>query len=86
MSLNTRLLFALLGFPLLVYAVMAILLVIQSDLGGRDEERDLYGRRGGYARVLGSKTRGKPCPACGALIEKIQYLGGAAYFCPLCQS
>ena len=32
MSLNTRLLFALLDFPLLVYAVMAILLVIQSDL------------------------------------------------------
>jgi formamidopyrimidine-DNA glycosylase len=56
------------------------------DLGGRDEERDLYGRRGGYARVLGSKTRGKPCPECGALIEKIQYLGGAAYFCPLCQT
>ena len=40
MSLNTRLLFALLGFPLLVYAVMAILLVIQSDLGGRDELKE----------------------------------------------
>ncbi|PKG53061.1 ATP-binding protein [Halomonas sp. MES3-P3E] len=31
MSLNTRLLFALLGFPLLVYAMMAVLLVIHSD-------------------------------------------------------
>ncbi|WAM47163.1 ATP-binding protein [Vreelandella venusta] len=41
MSLNTRLLFALLGLPLLVYAVMAILLVVQSETTGRDmlEER-----------------------------------------------
>ena len=35
MSLNTRLLFALLGFPLLVYATMAVLLVIQSDTEAR---------------------------------------------------
>ncbi|CAM3719672.1 hypothetical protein [Halomonas casei] len=31
MSLNTRLLFALLGLPLLVYAIMAVLLVVQND-------------------------------------------------------
>lgn len=31
MSLNTRLLFALLGFPLLVYAMMSIFFVVQSD-------------------------------------------------------
>ncbi|WP_141441239.1 response regulator [Vreelandella titanicae] len=36
MSLNTRLLFALLGFPLLVYAMMAVLLVIQSDTQARE--------------------------------------------------
>ena len=36
MSLNTRLLFALLGLPLLVYASMAILLVVQNDLTGRE--------------------------------------------------
>ncbi|MDQ7727555.1 ATP-binding protein [Halomonas sp. SpR8] len=35
MSLHTRLLFALLGFPLLVYALMAVLLVIQSDTQAR---------------------------------------------------
>ncbi|MFP3342430.1 ATP-binding protein [Halomonas sp. SIMBA_159] len=40
MSLNTRLLFALLGFPLLVYAVMAVLFVIQSDHTGRDVLKD----------------------------------------------
>lgn len=55
------------------------------ELGGRYSERDLYGNRGGYVRILDSKTRGKPCPECGTPIEKIQYLGGACYFCPGCQ-
>lgn len=40
MSLNTRLLFALLGFPLLVYATMAILLVIQSDTEARTAQQE----------------------------------------------
>jgi formamidopyrimidine-DNA glycosylase len=56
------------------------------DLGGRDTERDLYNRRGQYRRILDSRTRGKPCPECGTPIEKIQFLGGASYFCPSCQT
>jgi formamidopyrimidine-DNA glycosylase len=55
-------------------------------LGGRDSERDLYGNRGGYVRILDSRTKGKPCPECGTTIEKAQYLGGAIYFCPTCQT
>ncbi len=55
------------------------------DLGGRDTERDLYNRPGGYRRILDSRSVGQPCPECGTPIEKIQYLGGAAYFCPCCQ-
>jgi len=55
------------------------------DLGGRDTERDLYNRRGGYRRILDSKSEGKPCPECGTPVEKIQYLGGACYLCPSCQ-
>ncbi|WGI26946.1 ATP-binding protein [Halomonas alkaliantarctica] len=39
MSLNTRLLYALLGFPLLVYAMMAVLLVIQSDTEARTAQQ-----------------------------------------------
>jgi formamidopyrimidine-DNA glycosylase len=54
-------------------------------LGGRDSERDLYNRPGGYKRILDSKRVGQPCPECGAPIEKIQYLGGTSYFCPICQ-
>jgi formamidopyrimidine-DNA glycosylase len=55
------------------------------EQGGRDSERDLYGNRGGYVRILDSRTKGQPCPECGTLIEKSQYLGGAIYFCPTCQ-
>jgi formamidopyrimidine-DNA glycosylase len=54
-------------------------------LGGRDGEIDLYGQPGGYKRMLSSETAGRPCPECGTPIEKIQYLGGASYFCPKCQ-
>ena len=56
------------------------------ELGGRESERDLYGNRGQYVRILDNKTKGTPCPHCGALIEKSQYLGGAVYFCPTCQT
>jgi formamidopyrimidine-DNA glycosylase len=55
------------------------------DQGGRYDEYDLYGRRGGYVRLMDSKAAGNPCPKCGATIKKINYLGGACYFCPQCQ-
>lgn len=56
------------------------------DLGGRDTEKDLYNRPGGYLRILDSKSVGQPCIECETSIEKIQYLGGACYFCPRCQT
>ena len=56
------------------------------EQGGRYEERDLYGNRGGYVRLLDAKTKGTPCTVCGTPIEKAQYLGGAIYFCPTCQT
>lgn len=54
-------------------------------LGGRSDETDLFGRPGGYVRVMDKNAVGQPCPACGAPVEKIQYLGGACYVCPRCQ-
>ena len=54
--------------------------------GGRADEFDLFGKHGGYLRVMDSSAAGKPCPECGAKVQKIAYLGGAAYFCPRCQS
>ncbi len=54
-------------------------------LGGRSDELDLYGQPGGYQRILDSKAAGQPCPVCGSAILKMQYLGGASYYCPRCQ-
>ena len=55
------------------------------DKGGRYDETDLYNSPGRYVRIMDIKAAGHPCPACGTTIEKMQYLGGACYFCPDCQ-
>jgi formamidopyrimidine-DNA glycosylase len=55
------------------------------DQGGRNDEIDLFGQRGGYVRLMDNAAVGKPCPECGTKIQKIHYLGGACYFCPKCQ-
>lgn len=55
-------------------------------LGGRNDETDLFGQPGGYPRLMHNGAVGQPCPTCSTPIEKIQYLGGACYFCPHCQS
>jgi formamidopyrimidine-DNA glycosylase len=56
-----------------------------SERGGRYDEIDLYGKAGGYVRLMDGQAAGKPCPECGRAVEKITYLGGACYFCPRCQ-
>ncbi len=56
------------------------------DQGGRYDEFDLYGRPGGYVRLMDGKAASRPCPDCGTAVEKIQYLGGACYLCPQCQT
>ena len=53
--------------------------------GGRDTEKDLFGCSGNYQTVLSSKSKGLPCPACGAAIVQEAYLGGNIYTCPVCQ-
>jgi formamidopyrimidine-DNA glycosylase len=65
----------------------AILTTIQEAIakGGRCDELDLYSRPGGYDRLMDSRAAGHPCPVCGVVVEKIQYLGGACYYCPRCQ-
>jgi formamidopyrimidine-DNA glycosylase len=55
------------------------------EAGGREDERDLFDRPGGYHRLMSSQTAGTPCPVCGTMIEKMAYLGGACYLCPQCQ-
>jgi formamidopyrimidine-DNA glycosylase len=56
-----------------------------ASLGGRDDETDLHGRPGGYARIMNRAAAGGPCPSCGSMVQKMQFLGGACFFCPSCQ-
>ena len=54
-------------------------------LGSSEFERDLYDTPGRYKRIMGEHMKGKPCPECGAPIEKLSVLGTPSYVCPSCQ-
>jgi formamidopyrimidine-DNA glycosylase len=69
----------------ILYAAIQETMAEAINLGGREDERDLFDHPGGYPRLMGSQTVGKPCPNCGTTIQKISYLGGACYLCPTCQ-
>lgn len=56
-----------------------------AEKGGRDTEKDLFDRKGGYKTVMSKNHRDGPCPVCGEGIVKQAYLGGSIYFCPGCQ-
>ncbi len=68
-----------------LYAAIQDTMAEAIKLGGREDEHDLFDHPGGYSRLMGNQTVGKPCPNCGTTIEKISYLGGACYLCPNCQ-
>ena len=65
----------------------AILDTVQEiiKMGGRNDEYDLFNKKGKYIRLMDKNTLGNPCVECGSSIEKTQYLGGTCYFCPTCQ-
>ncbi len=69
-----------------MYGAVKGVLADMTAQGGRDTERDLFGRPGGYKTVLSKNTVGAPCPACGTSIKKEPYLGGSIYYCAGCQS
>lgn len=56
-----------------------------TDSGGRDTEKDFFGKNGGYKTILSKNTLNDPCPNCGGPIKKEAYMGGAIYYCPVCQ-
>ena len=56
-----------------------------TDLGGRDTEKDFFGKSGAYKTLLSKNTWKNGCPVCGGPIVKEAYLGGAVYYCPTCQ-
>jgi formamidopyrimidine-DNA glycosylase len=53
--------------------------------GGRDTEKDLFGKPGGYITKLSKNTANKPCKICGTPIVKEAYMGGSIYYCSQCQ-
>ncbi len=62
-----------------------IVLLEMIEKGGRDTEKDLFGSCGGYITKLSKNTAGKPCPNCGSIIKKENYMGGSIYYCGNCQ-
>ena len=55
------------------------------ELGGRDTEKDLFNRNGGYRTILSKNTIAQPCRQCGGGLTRQAYLGGNIYFCAACQ-
>ena len=57
------------------------------ELGGLAYERDFYGNKGGYGaeQFKIAYKPGKPCPSCGATIEKIKTGSTISFVCPNCQ-
>ena len=68
----------------LLSAVVSVLGEMTAQ-GGRDTEKDLFGRVGGYATKMSKNTLTHGCPVCGGTITKEAYLGGSVYYCPACQ-
>lgn len=60
-------------------------LAIMTARGGRDTEKDIFSRSGGYETIMSNKKLSQPCPVCGGAVVKQAYLGGNVYFCPACQ-
>jgi formamidopyrimidine-DNA glycosylase len=56
-----------------------------TDEGGRNTEKDLFGVNGQYKTLMSKNTLHDPCLICGGNIVKEPYMGGAVYFCPVCQ-
>ncbi|MCL2664811.1 MAG: endonuclease VIII [Defluviitaleaceae bacterium] len=68
-----------------LYKSLKSTLFAMRDGGGRDTERDLFGKPGGYQTILSNKTLASPCRVCGGGLVREAYMGGNIYFCPTCQ-
>lgn len=71
-------------FQALYQSVVGVLRKMCDD-GGRDVEKDLFGKPGGYISQLSKNSLEEPCMKCGTLIHKAAYMGGTVYFCETCQ-
>lgn len=56
-----------------------------TDKGGRDTEKNIFGKAGDYQTKMSKMTYKQGCPICGGAITKEAYMGGSVYYCPVCQ-
>lgn len=68
----------------LFHSVQGTLFIMVME-GGRDTEKDLFGRHGSYQTRLSKNTAGKECSCCHGTIHKENFLGGSIYYCEGCQ-
>lgn len=68
-----------------LYEKLASTLREMVALGGRNNEKDLFGIPGGYEVLMTSSQLKNPCKNCSGSIVKENYMGGSIYFCPRCQ-
>jgi len=68
-----------------MFKTVKTLLAEMTEKGGRDTEKDIYGKPGGYATVMSKKNDGMLCPVCGSIIKRFSYMGGNVYVCEGCQ-
>ena len=68
-----------------LFHCLKVTLKNMTEKGGRDTEKDFFGQNGQYKTILSKNTVNRPCPNCGGSIVKEAYLGGAVYYCPVCQ-
>ncbi len=68
-----------------LYKAVKSTLTAMTEQGGRDTEKDLYGRPGGYKTRLSKNTVNQAFGKCGGTIRKESYLGGSIYYCDGCQ-
>jgi formamidopyrimidine-DNA glycosylase len=68
-----------------MFRTVKTVLANMESFGGRNTEKDLYGKDGGYQTVMNKNHAGLSCPRCGEIIKKENYLGGSIYYCGGCQ-
>ena len=68
-----------------LYVSVKSTLAQMRDEGGRDTEKDLFNRNGGYRTILSKNTVAQPCRICGGTLTRQAFLGGNIYFCATCQ-
>jgi len=71
-------------FRALFDSVKATMAAMREE-GGRNTEKDLFGKPGGYQTKLSAKTKDTYCRVCGGPFVREAFLGGNIYFCPSCQ-